>query len=126
MRVDEATLSMVATRRNANSLSGAKDPSARHAPLNSSIWTMSARILGVMTMLSVLSIAVNIAVNSHKQVVLCYPFSKEAPFGASKAGRPRGIHKWPAEHKITKTRFKFEKNHHHCRTQRRWKNHFCP
>jgi hypothetical protein len=32
----------------------------------------------------------------------------------------------PAEHKITKTQAKFEKDHHHCRTQRRWQNHFCP
>jgi hypothetical protein len=31
-----------------------------------------------------------------------------------------------AEHKITKTKAKLEKNHHHCRTQRRWQNHICP
>jgi hypothetical protein len=32
----------------------------------------------------------------------------------------------PAEHKITKIQAKFEKNYHHCRTQRRWQNHICP
>jgi len=31
-----------------------------------------------------------------------------------------------AEHKMTKTQVQFEKNPHHCRTQRRWQNHFCP
>ena len=30
----------------------------------------------------------------------------------------------PAEHKMTKTQVKFEKNHHHCRTQRRWQTTF--
>ena len=41
-------LSMVATRRSAESRSGASVPSARQAPLNSSISAMTARISGVI------------------------------------------------------------------------------
>ena len=50
MRVDEPMLSMVATRRSADSLSGAKVPKARQAPLNSSMPATRARISGVIWM----------------------------------------------------------------------------
>jgi hypothetical protein len=45
-------LSIVATRRSAESRSGARVPSARHAPLNSSISEMSVRVSGVIAKLS--------------------------------------------------------------------------
>ena len=32
----------------------------------------------------------------------------------------------PTQLKIVETRAKLEKNHHHCRTQRRRQNHLCP
>ena len=44
MRVDDPMLSIVATRRKALKRSGSKLPSARQAPLNSSISEISARI----------------------------------------------------------------------------------
>ena len=46
MRVEEPMLSMVATRRRAESRSGANVPSARQAPLNSSRPAMSLRSFG--------------------------------------------------------------------------------
>lgn len=55
MRVDEPMLSMVATRRRADSRSGASVPRARQAPLNSSILAMRFRISGVIWMVSVRS-----------------------------------------------------------------------
>src|SRR5450631_765200 len=55
MRVDDPTLSMVATRRSAERRSGARFPSARHAPLNSSSSEIRARTGGVMIRFSVLS-----------------------------------------------------------------------
>ena len=54
MRVDDPMLSIVATRRSADRRSGAKVPSARHAPLNSSISAIKERISGVIRMVSVL------------------------------------------------------------------------
>src|ERR1700722_20607414 len=48
IRVDEPMLSIVATRRNAESRSGARVPSACHAPLNSSSPAMRFRISGVI------------------------------------------------------------------------------
>src|SRR5882672_1212608 len=48
MRVDDPMLSMVATRRRAESRSGASVPRARQAPLNSSIPAISERISGVI------------------------------------------------------------------------------
>ena len=56
MRVDEPILSMVATRRRADSRAGASVPKARQAPLNSSILAMRLRISGVIWMVSALSI----------------------------------------------------------------------
>ena len=56
IRVDEPMLSMVATRRSAESRSGASVPKARQAPLNSSIRAMSAPISGVIWRLSVRNI----------------------------------------------------------------------
>ena len=53
MRVEEPTLSMVATRRCANSRSEGRAPKARQAPLNSLIPAISVRISGVMWRLSV-------------------------------------------------------------------------
>jgi hypothetical protein len=53
MRVEEPMLSIVATRRSAESRSGANVPSARHAPLNSSIPEMSIRMSGVIRRVSV-------------------------------------------------------------------------
>src|ERR1035437_2177000 len=47
MRVEKPMLSMVATRRRALRRSGARVPSARHAPLNSSISAMSMSTSGV-------------------------------------------------------------------------------
>jgi hypothetical protein len=46
-------LSIVATRRSADSLSGASAPNARQAPLNSSIPAIRARISGVIWRVSV-------------------------------------------------------------------------
>ena len=48
-------LSMVATRRSADSRSGARVPKARQAPLNSSILAMRLRISGVIWRVSVCS-----------------------------------------------------------------------
>ncbi len=48
IRVDEPILSIVATLRRALSRSGASVPMARHAPLNSLILAMRARISGVI------------------------------------------------------------------------------
>jgi hypothetical protein len=48
MRVDEPTLSMVATLRNEVSLSFERLRIMRHCPLNSSNSAMSRRISGVM------------------------------------------------------------------------------
>lgn len=48
-------LSMVATRRRADSRSGASVPRARQAPLNSSILAMRLKISGVIWMVSVCS-----------------------------------------------------------------------
>jgi hypothetical protein len=45
IRVDDPTLSMVATQRSADSLSGAMRPMARQAPLNSSTSAISERSL---------------------------------------------------------------------------------
>ena len=50
-------LSMVATRRSFESLSGASAPSARHAPLNSSIFEMSLRSSGLIFRVSDLIIS---------------------------------------------------------------------
>jgi hypothetical protein len=66
----EPMLSMVATRRKASKRSGASMPKARQAPLNSSSFESRARISGVMTMLRVMSIAVNIDVNSRKKELI--------------------------------------------------------
>ena len=52
IRVDEPTLSMVATRRSADRRSGASVPKARHAPLNSSIVAIRRRISGVICRVS--------------------------------------------------------------------------
>ena len=49
MRVDEPILSIVATRRSAESRSGAIRPMARQAPLNSSIAAISDKIAGVIS-----------------------------------------------------------------------------
>jgi len=57
MRVDEPMLSMVATRRRAESRSGASIPRARHAPLNSSIRAIRPKTSGVMWRVSVRIIA---------------------------------------------------------------------
>jgi hypothetical protein len=54
IRVEEPMLSIVATRRSAESRSGASVPNARHAPLNSSISAINARISGVIRRLSIM------------------------------------------------------------------------
>ncbi len=46
-------LSIVATRRSADSRSGARVPRARQAPLNSSISAIRAKVSGVIEMVSV-------------------------------------------------------------------------
>ena len=56
---------MVATRRNADSRSGARLPSARHAPLNSSISAMIERKVGVMRSVWVWIISNLIPNNTH-------------------------------------------------------------
>ena len=65
MRVEEPTLSMVATLRRAVSRSGARVPNALHAPLNSSIWAMSLSISGVMCRVSAVSISNKSSKNIH-------------------------------------------------------------
>ncbi len=57
MRVDEPKLSMVAIVRSWRSGSGASRPSARHAPLNSSISAASPSISCVMATAGVHSIS---------------------------------------------------------------------
>jgi hypothetical protein len=56
IRGDEPMLSIVATRRNADSRSGARTPSARHAPLNSSTSAMRSSSSEVMAIEAVLII----------------------------------------------------------------------
>jgi hypothetical protein len=52
MRVEDPMLSIVATRRKALSRSGASVPSARQAPLNSSISAIRERISGEILILA--------------------------------------------------------------------------
>ena len=53
IRVEDPMLSIVATRRKADKRSGASVPSARQAPLNSSISDIRERIFGVMMRLDI-------------------------------------------------------------------------
>lgn len=77
MRVEEPTLSMVATRRRAVSRSGAREPNAFHAPLNSSIWAMSRSISGVMFRVSKVIIPKTSPKNTHFVKPQIHPISSE-------------------------------------------------
>lgn len=84
MRVEDPTLSMVATRRRAVSRSGASVPNAFHAPLNSSIWAMSRSISGVMFRVSTVTIPTNSPKNIHFVKPIIHPISSEAGRGCGK------------------------------------------
>lgn len=75
MRVEEPMLSMVATRRKAESCSGARVPRAFHVPLNSSISALRPRNSGVMFKVSAVIISIYTPTNTQ-----LYPITKLGKF----------------------------------------------